>query len=119
MDICEQEDIASETVHRKDYLLTTGDMIKFGHQISTGMEYLSAQSIIHRDLAARNVLVANNHVLKIGDFGLAKEGGDSYAMSNVFVSRLAQPVHFLHRKQMVLSSDCPAYSLDATRRHPR
>ncbi|OQV21596.1 hypothetical protein BV898_04495 [Hypsibius exemplaris] len=60
-----------------DYILSTDDFIRSGHQISTGMEFLSARTITHRDLAARNVLVADNHVLIISDFGLAKQSDDS------------------------------------------
>ena len=82
---CDKNDASSDSADMKDYLLTTDDLLRFCHQISTGMEYLSARSIIHRDLAARNVLVADNHVLKISDFGLAKHGAESYAASNVFV----------------------------------
>ena len=37
------------------------------------MEYLGTMKCIHRDLAARNVLVAKNLVIKIGDFGLARD----------------------------------------------
>jgi len=37
------------------------------------MEYLSSKSCIHRDLAARNVLVSEEKVLKIADFGLARD----------------------------------------------
>ena len=89
---CERQDISPDAASMNDYFLTTDDLIKFSHQISTGMEYLSARSIIHRDLAARNVLVADNHVLKISDFGLAKHGRESYALSNVFVSVIVEVI---------------------------
>lgn len=39
---------------------------------SKGMEYLHTMRYVHRDLAARNVLVENDRLVKIGDFGLTK-----------------------------------------------
>ena len=33
------------------------------------MAYLESQNYIHRDLAARNVLVGENNIVKIADFG--------------------------------------------------
>ncbi|KAL1451342.1 hypothetical protein WDU94_005729 [Cyamophila willieti] len=36
------------------------------------MAYLHSRNCIHRDLAARNVLVSENYVMKIADFGLAR-----------------------------------------------
>ena len=37
------------------------------------MEYLGSKKCIHRDLAARNILVAKDYVIKIADFGLARD----------------------------------------------
>ena len=36
-----------------------------------GLNYLADIGIIHRDVALRNMLLTNNDVVKIADFGLA------------------------------------------------
>ena len=36
------------------------------------MEHLANRRVIHGDLAARNILLSDNNVVKICDFGLAK-----------------------------------------------
>ncbi|XP_072346951.1 non-receptor tyrosine-protein kinase TYK2 [Scyliorhinus torazame] len=60
----------------RDYLpkqnLGLGQLMLFAQQICQGMFYLQSQRYVHRDLAARNVLVENENLVKIGDFGLAK-----------------------------------------------
>jgi len=42
-------------------------------QVADGMRYVEQQGYIHRDLAARNVLVGKSYMIKIGDFGLARD----------------------------------------------
>ncbi|XP_055328805.1 fibroblast growth factor receptor 3-like [Paramacrobiotus metropolitanus] len=54
-------------------LLATRDLLSFTYQISRGMEYLNSRSIIHRDLAARNVLITDGRIIKIADFGMARQ----------------------------------------------
>ena len=36
------------------------------------MAYLEEKQLVHRDLAARNILVAEQNIVKICDFGLAR-----------------------------------------------
>ena len=48
------------------------DLIDIAYQVASGMGYLEWKLLIHRDLAARNVLIGENKVAKICDFGLAR-----------------------------------------------
>ncbi|XP_053351570.1 tyrosine-protein kinase JAK1-like [Clarias gariepinus] len=52
-------------------------LMLYAMQICQGMDYLGSQNYIHRDLAARNVLVENETLVKIGDFGLTKSIKDN------------------------------------------
>lgn len=41
-------------------------------QVAAGMAYIERMNYIHRDLRSANILVGDNLVCKIADFGLAR-----------------------------------------------
>ncbi|XP_055611513.1 tyrosine-protein kinase CSK isoform X2 [Uranotaenia lowii] len=53
--------------------ITRRDQINFAFDTCSGMEYLEMKKVIHRDLAARNVLISEECVAKVSDFGLARD----------------------------------------------
>ncbi|XP_044854540.1 megakaryocyte-associated tyrosine-protein kinase isoform X1 [Mauremys mutica] len=53
-------------------VLQPKQLIQFALDISQGMDYLESKKLVHRDLAARNILISEENVAKVSDFGLAK-----------------------------------------------
>lgn len=70
-----QMELCSSTL--KEYIasnkLKLCDIRKIMLNIAQGVEYIHSKKIIHCDLTLKNILITNNNIIKITDFGLAKE----------------------------------------------
>ncbi|KAL0851738.1 hypothetical protein ABMA28_000055 [Loxostege sticticalis] len=51
-------------------------ILKWAKEIAHGMTYLHSHRIIHRDLKSPNILIADNLVVKVSDFGTSREWND-------------------------------------------
>ncbi len=95
--------------------LPFSQLVDFVVQAARGLEYAYRQSIIHRDIKPSNLLVTNEFVVKIIDFGLAKSMWDKTMLTatNVVVGtpRYIAPEQALGR---TVDHRSDIYSLGAT-----
>ena len=59
-------------LNHPSFKLEQPQMKDLARQLFEGLDYLHTRGVLHRDIKAANILVSNEGVLKIADFGLAR-----------------------------------------------
>ncbi|OHS98450.1 Serine/threonine-protein kinase HT1 [Tritrichomonas foetus] len=71
-------------LHSNTINLDPTDLTLIAYGISAGMQYLHSHKIIHRDLKTQNVLIDENNLPVIADFGSSRKQETSRAMTGLF-----------------------------------
>lgn len=53
--------------------LSFHNLLLIAEQVADGLSYMSSKRFVHRDIATRNILVGDDLLVKISDFGLAQD----------------------------------------------
>lgn len=59
-------------LNHPNYTLEPAHKKHLAQQLFEGLDYLHTRGVLHRDIKAANILVSNEGVLKLADFGLAR-----------------------------------------------
>jgi serine/threonine protein kinase len=65
------------TLKSKNIKLDLGEFIDLSIQLASGCEHVASKGLVHMDVACRNILVADNNVIKLADFGLTHAMGEN------------------------------------------
>lgn len=104
MEYCEKGDLA-------DYMKAKNKPFKeffaqyYTKQLADGLQYLITNKILHRDIKPQNLLLTKNNILKITDFGFAKNFEPNTLLETLCGTPLYMAPEIAQNKEYVYNSD--------------
>ena len=83
----------------------TRDGLKILYQVSSGMAAAHEQEVIHRDLKPSNILINDEGLVKIVDFGIASAGNDAHSTLTGTGSIIGSPAYLAPERASGNDSD--------------
>jgi len=84
MEFVDGKDLA--TIIRERGRFTIEEALPILEQIASALDYAHQRGIIHRDIKASNIMVGNEGLVKVTDFGIARVlGGERFTQTGVLV----------------------------------
>lgn len=95
----------------EEHRLTERDAARIMHDLGSAVEHIHSFNIAHRDIKPENVMYNNKNILKLGDFGFAKQGNDddTKPLRTACYTYLYVPPEILHR--VCYDKSCDMWSL--------
>lgn len=72
-----------DLLYEHDKNLTEEKIQNYTKQLAEGLRYLQSFNVVHRDLKLTNILLTKDNIIKIADFGFAKEANDNSLMKTL------------------------------------
>lgn len=85
-----------KSVIKKDFKLSIKQTLDIASQIAKALEYAHKNKIVHRDIKPDNILVSEDNIVKLTDFGIAKVA-DSATLTNS--NKVIGSVHYFSPEQ--------------------
>ncbi|XP_065061006.1 ephrin type-B receptor 1-B-like isoform X3 [Rhopilema esculentum] len=100
-------------LQKNDDKFTPLQLLGMARGVASGMTYLSEKSYIHRDLAARNILVNDDMVCKVADFGMSRElsKDDTYSTTGGKIPVKWTAPEAVQLKKFTIASDVWSYGI--------